>query len=81
MSDEAVEAAEMVAGGGEAAPPAPAEGGKPDPLFDNIAETLGVMTEQAEEPKPEEAKAKDEKKDDEEEDAEPEFDDLSDDRP
>ena len=82
MSDEAVEAAELVAGGGETAAPVPAEGGAPDPLFDNIAETLGVMTEQAEEPKPEEAKAKDEKKeDDDEEDAEPEFDDLSDDRP
>jgi hypothetical protein len=51
-----------------------------DPLFDKIAEAMGVIPETpAEEPKPEaEAKPKDEEPED---DAEPEFDDLSDDKP
>lgn len=83
MSDaEAVQAAELVAGG--EASPAAAEGeATGDAAFDGLVESLGIMTEQNRPAEPEAAEAKDEKKPEEaeEEEAEPEFDDLSDDKP
>lgn len=80
MSDEAVEAAELVAGESvpEAAKAPP--GGEPDPLFDKMFDGIVEVAGVEEEKPAEEAKA-DEKKPEDEEDAEPEFDDLSDDRP
>lgn len=78
MSDEAIAAAELVAGEGSPNVEAPAAppGGEPDPMlakmFDGIVQDSGAVAE-----KPAEAEAKPE----EAEEAEPEFDDLSDDRP
>jgi hypothetical protein len=79
MSDEATEAAEMVAGVESPAAPTNAEIAA-DPLFDKLAADLGAMTG-ADEPEKKEEPAEAKKDEAEEDDAEPEFDDLSDDKP